>query len=68
VDGGESLFDVTFSPPVGLVIGSEQKGIRDGTIKNLDLKVTIPMTHPRLSYNVAHATAMLCYEITRQKK
>ena len=69
VEGGESLIDVTFPYPLGLVVGSEQKGIREVIRKHLDLQVTIPMAAASgLSYNVTHATTMFCYEITRQKK
>ncbi len=67
VDGGENLYATKFNFPLGLVIGSEQKGIRDILRKQLDVQVTIPMAHPRLSLNVAHAVTAFCYEITRQK-
>jgi 23S rRNA (guanosine2251-2'-O)-methyltransferase len=53
--------------PVALVIGSEEKGIRDVTLQKLDVKVCIPMAHPRLSLNAAHAASILCYEISRQR-
>lgn len=68
VEDGSPLTEVTFPFPLGLVIGSEQKGIRDIIRKQLDLAVTIPMAAARLSLNVAHAATIFCYEITRQKK
>jgi 23S rRNA (guanosine2251-2'-O)-methyltransferase len=68
VEQGEDLFQARFTFPLGLVIGSEQKGIRDIVRNQLDLKVTIPMKQPRLSFNAAQAATILCYEITRQKK
>lgn len=68
VEGGQSLFETQFSFPLGLVIGSEHKGIREVTRKHLELQVTIPMAQPRLSYNVAQATTIFCYEITRQRQ
>lgn len=68
VEGGRSLFETEFSFPLGLIVGSEHKGIREVTRKHLELRVTIPMAQPRLSYNVAQATTILCYEITRQKQ
>ena len=68
VDKGQSVFNTKLPHPLGLVIGSEQKGIREITRKLLDIELTIPMALGTLSFNVAHATTILCYEITRQKK
>lgn len=65
---GEDLSEIELPHPLGLVVGSEQKGIRDIICKHLDVKLSIPMACDTLSFNVAHATAVLCYEITRQKK
>jgi 23S rRNA (guanosine2251-2'-O)-methyltransferase len=67
VGEGDDLSKTQFTFPVGLVVGSEQKGIRDIIKNQLHLKVTIPMKQPRLSFNVAQATTIFCYEITRQK-
>ena len=53
--------------PLSLVVGSEQKGIREIMRKQLDLELTMPMAHAKLSFNVAQATAIFCYEITKQK-
>ena len=68
VKDGQSLMDTAFNFPLALVVGSEQKGIRDIVKKHLNVEVTIPMMHARLSFNVAHAATILAYEITRQKK
>lgn len=68
VDEGESLFEVCFSFPLGVVIGSEEKGIRDILRKNIDQKLTIPMHQARLSLNAAQAATLISYEITKQKK
>ncbi|MFA5059157.1 MAG: 23S rRNA (guanosine(2251)-2'-O)-methyltransferase RlmB [Candidatus Omnitrophota bacterium] len=65
---GKDLRDISFSFPLALVLGSEQKGIRDIILKQIDLPVTIPMSHPQLSLNVAQATGMIGYEIAKQKK
>lgn len=67
VEGGEDLGQCRLSFPLCVVMGSEQKGVRDVIQKNLDLRVTIPMSIHTLSLNVAQATTILCYEITRQK-
>ncbi|MFA6379246.1 MAG: RNA methyltransferase [Candidatus Omnitrophota bacterium] len=68
VDEGQDLLTTRFPFPLGLVVGSEQKGIREIVRNQLDLKITIPMKQSRMSFNVAQATSILCYEITRQKK
>lgn len=67
VEGGQDLTATVFPFPVSLVVGAEQKGIRDIIKKQLDLQVTIPMKNPRISFNVAQAATILCYEINRQK-
>lgn len=68
VKGGENIIEAELSFPLALVIGSEQKGIRDVNLRHLDMQLSIPMACDTLSFNVAHATAVFCYEITRQKK
>ena len=67
VKDGKNLNEITLPYPMGLVIGSEQKGIRDAIRKSLDIELTIPMASDTLSFNVAHATTVLCYEIAKQK-
>ncbi len=64
----KSIFDVSIQYPVGLVLGSEEKGVRDIIRKKLDQEVMIPMKAARMSLNVAHAASILCYEIIRQNK
>ena len=63
----KSIFEVSIQFPVGLVLGSEEKGVRDIIRKKLDQEVMIPMKAARMSLNVAHAASILCYEIIRQK-
>ncbi len=68
VEDGENFFETKLQFPLGLVVGSEQKGIRDVIKKHLDCKVTIPMAQPRMSFNVAQATSIFAYEIAKQKR
>jgi 23S rRNA (guanosine2251-2'-O)-methyltransferase len=56
---------VEFRAPLAVVIGSEGKGVRPGILKELDIKVSLPMDGAALSYNAAVATALVCYEIKR---
>ena len=67
VGDGENICETTLPVPVGLVVGSEGGGIRDGLLKNVDVKLSLPMSGASISFNAAIATAVLCYEITRQK-
>lgn len=64
---GEPIDEVKFQFPLGLVIGSEQKGIREVVAKELDQRISIPMHVGTVTFNAAAATTILCYEITRQK-
>jgi len=68
VEEAGDLTELKLQFPLGLVMGSEEKGVRDIILKRLDAKVMIPMKNQRMSLNVAHATSILCYEIVRQKK
>lgn len=68
VDAGEDLRSAKLNFPLGLVIGSEAKGIRKGLINHLDFKLGLPMGCANLSFNVSIATAIFCYEVTRQRR
>jgi 23S rRNA (guanosine2251-2'-O)-methyltransferase len=64
-----SLFAADFSSgPTCLVIGSEGKGIRPLVRKQCDLMVSIPMQSPLDSLNAAAATAVILFEIVRQRQ
>lgn len=67
VGEGEDIRSAVLIFPVGLVIGSEQKGIRPVIRKLLDQALTLPMAQPRLSLNAAHAATVFCYEIAKQR-
>ena len=67
-DDAADVGDISFSFPLGLVLGSEGEGIRYGIQKHLDSKVRIPMKGAELSFNVGIACAIFCYEISKQRK
>ena len=67
-DGASCVNKTPFPTPVGLVMGSEGEGIRYGVAKHLDQKFQIPMEGAKLSFNVAAACAIFCYEIFKQKE
>ena len=62
-----SLYDVDFSLPLCLVIGSEGKGIRPLVQKHCDQLVTIPMAGTFNSLNASVAAAVTMFEINRQQ-
>ncbi len=67
VEGGEDINRVSLPFPLCLVLGSEGKGLRYGILKQLDLRVNVPMPGAQLSFNVAMTCAIFCYEIARQR-
>jgi 23S rRNA (guanosine2251-2'-O)-methyltransferase len=54
--------------PVCLVLGSEGEGLRPLVARACDALLTIPMAGDAESLNVAAAAAVLCYEVTRQRR
>lgn len=68
VGKGEDLRTTDFKFPLGLVIGSEYKGIRPVVAQELDAPVTLPMAQQGLSMNAAQAVTVFCYEINRRRK
>jgi 23S rRNA (guanosine2251-2'-O)-methyltransferase len=65
--GGDAPASIDFSGKVALVVGNEGKGIRRNVLEHCDRAVTIPMSGHVESFNVATATAVLCYEVRRQQ-
>lgn len=63
---GDRADAIDFTGKVALVLGSEGKGVRRNVLDHSDRKVSIPMFGHVDSFNVATATAILCYEVVRQ--
>lgn len=66
-DSGNDLHKTKLDGAIGLVIGSEEKGISLSTAKSCDFLISIPMTGKTPSLNASVATAMCLYEIHRQQ-
>jgi 23S rRNA (guanosine2251-2'-O)-methyltransferase len=66
-ENGERPDAIDFTGKVALVVGNEGKGIRRNVLDHCDRTVTIPMSGHVESFNVATATAVLCYEVRRQQ-
>jgi 23S rRNA (guanosine2251-2'-O)-methyltransferase len=66
VDEGENPRNISLNFPLGIIFGSEGEGIRPGLIKYIDYKLSLPMQGAKLSFNVAMAVSIFCYEVTNQ--
>ncbi|XOF32609.1 MAG: 23S rRNA (guanosine(2251)-2'-O)-methyltransferase RlmB [Candidatus Electrothrix sp. YB6] len=62
----QSIYRTDFSGRLGLVIGSEGKGIRPLVRKHCDQLVTIPMSTDFDSLNASVAAALIMFEVVRQ--
>jgi len=62
-----SLFNVALEGPMGIVMGSEEDGISPEYLKKCDVRVKIPMFGKTESLNVSVATALVVYEVLRQR-
>ncbi len=66
-DGDSSLFGGDFTGPVGIVVGSEGKGIRPLVKKGCDFIVSIPLKGVVDSLNASVAASLVMYEVVRQR-
>lgn len=65
--GDRSCYEFDFNMPTALVVGGEDKGVRQGMKKACDFSLSIPMAGELDSLNVATAGAIVFYEIQRQR-
>lgn len=63
----EDVARISLPFPLGLVLGSEGGGIRQGLEKHLDIKARIPMRGAQLTFNVAMACVIFCHEIAKHR-
>lgn len=61
------LWDASLSGPLALAVGGEDRGLGKTARAECDILVRIPMVGRLTSLNVAVATAVLLYEILRQR-
>ncbi|MCX8019543.1 MAG: 23S rRNA (guanosine(2251)-2'-O)-methyltransferase RlmB [Chitinophagaceae bacterium] len=62
-----SLLNADFTVPCAIVLGSEDKGIRDSIKKICDETVSIPMKNDFDSLNVSVAAGIILYEAMKQR-
>ncbi|UJH89757.1 23S rRNA (guanosine(2251)-2'-O)-methyltransferase RlmB [Antarcticibacterium sp. 1MA-6-2] len=61
------LYELDFSLPVALVMGSEEKGVSSSILKIVDETAKLPMFGSIASLNVSVACGAFLYEIVRQR-
>lgn len=62
----KSIYDVSLGGPVALILGSEEDGISDTLLRDVDELVRIPMKGKIGSLNVSVAAGIAIYEVVRQ--
>jgi 23S rRNA (guanosine2251-2'-O)-methyltransferase len=67
-DTDQLLHQTSFNGAVGLVVGSEGKGLSQLTEKNCDQLVAIPLAGITPSLNASVAAAIALYEVFRQRQ
>lgn len=67
MDGKNFCYESDFRGPVGLVIGSEGRGISKLTKEKCDVLVKIPMKGKITSLNASVAAGIIMYEVLKQK-
>jgi len=65
--GGEDIYQQNLTGPIGVVIGSEGKGVKQSIRSYCDGVITLPLKGSVNSLNASCATAIVVYEILRQR-
>ena len=65
--GGETMYDLNLTGPIGLVIGNEGSGVGRLVKETCDMVASIPMHGDIDSLNASVAAGVLAYEIVRQR-
>ena len=65
--GGEQMYRLNLTGPIGLVVGSEGEGVSRLVKENCDFTAGIPMKGEIDSLNGSVAAGVLAYEIVRQR-
>lgn len=65
--GGETMYALNLTGPIGLVIGNEGSGVSRLVREKCDMVASIPMKGEINSLNASVAAGVLAYEIVRQR-
>lgn len=66
--GGEEMYDLNLTGPIGLIIGNEGEGVSRLVKETCDFTARIPMNVDIDSLNASVAAGVLAYEIVRQRR
>jgi len=64
----QTIYNNDLTCPLGIIIGSEERGIRQLVKKNCDFLMSIPQTGPVNSLNASVAGGIVMYEVLRQRR
>lgn len=65
--GGESMYQLNLTGPIGLIVGNEGEGVSRLVKEACDFTASIPMKGDIDSLNASVAAGVLAYEIVRQR-
>lgn len=65
--GGESMYQLNLTGPIGLIVGNEGEGVSRLVREACDFTASIPMKGDIDSLNASVAAGVLAYEIVRQR-
>ena len=63
-----TIFDVSFTEPCAIIMGSEGRGINPSVLKLVDEKAKLPLLGEIESLNVSVACGAFLYEVVRQRR
>jgi len=63
----DTLYDMSFKQPLGIIMGSEDRGISPSILKVVDYKAKLPLLGDISSLNVSVACGAFLYEALRQR-
>lgn len=67
VSSNKMYYEVDYTIPTAIILGSEGKGMQDIVRKNCDSVVKIPMIGNVQSLNASVSSGILCYEVVKQR-
>jgi 23S rRNA (guanosine2251-2'-O)-methyltransferase len=62
-----TLYDIDFTIPIAIIMGSEDKGVSSGILKIVDQQAKLPILGEIASLNVSVACGAFLYEVVRQR-
>lgn len=62
-----NIYDIDFTAPIAIIMGSEDKGVNPSVLKIVDHKAKLPMYGTISSLNVSVACGAFLYEAVRQR-